>query len=80
MASYTWGTDSLKLIGMSNDDVIQKCLEALAQIHQRELSFIKEQFLRGVVKHWSLDPFTLGAFAQFAPYEVRSFQFFNQGL
>eukprot|EP00094_Tigriopus_californicus_P013497 TCALIF_13055-PA protein Name:"Similar to L-amino-acid oxidase (Siganus canaliculatus)" AED:0.03 eAED:0.03 QI:30/0.85/0.75/1/1/1/8/23/553 len=69
LASYTWGTDSLKLIGMSDDDVIEKCLEALAQIHHQDLTFIKEQFLRGVVKHWSLDPFTLGAFAQFAPFE-----------
>ena len=32
--------------------------------------FVHAQFMRGVVKHWPLDPLFLGAFAGFHAYQV----------
>ena len=32
--------------------------------------FVRAQFMRGVVKHWPLDPLVLGAFAGFHAYQV----------
>ena len=32
--------------------------------------FVRAQFMKGVVKHWPLDPLVLGAFAGFQAYQV----------
>ena len=56
---------------MSDDDIIEECLEGLAEIHKKEFGFIKKEFMSGVVKHWHLDPLTLGAFLMFTPHQVR---------
>ena len=32
--------------------------------------FVRAQFMRGIVKHWPLDPLVLGAFAGFHAYQV----------
>lgn len=70
LASYTWGTDALRFTGMNDDAVIEECLIGLAKIHNKPYSFVKELFMSGHVKRWTLDPNTLGAFLALKPYQV----------
>ena len=70
VASYTWGSDADRFEGMSDEEVIGRCLIDISLIHNRDLNFMKKIFRSGVVKSWSNDPNTLGAFAYLAPYQV----------
>ncbi|TRY75662.1 hypothetical protein TCAL_01274 [Tigriopus californicus] len=74
LASYTWGRDALRLTGMTDDEIVEECLEGLAKIHQRSLAFLKKEFTSAVVKRWSSDPLYLGAFLMFAPYQFSELQ------
>lgn len=55
---------------MSDDDLIEECLKSLATVHNLPLDYTKKLFVHGVVKRWDLDEFTLGAFAEWMPYQV----------
>ena len=55
---------------MSDDDLIDECIRSLAKIHNMEYDIVKKMYLKGVVKKWDLDEFTLGAFTVFEPYQV----------
>ena len=33
--------------------------------------YVRTQFMKGVVKHWTLDPLFLGAYARLHAYQVR---------
>ena len=39
------------------------------------IRFVQSQFLKGMVKHWSLDPLSLGGWAMFEAYQVCAIQF-----
>lgn len=66
LASYTWSDDSLLFIGASDEDLKELALRDLAKIHgERVLSLCTGV----VVKKWSMDPYSLGAFALFTPYQ-----------
>ena len=71
VASYTWGIDADRFDGLSDDDIVDQVLEDLSDVHDRDLEFLKKNLREGVVKRWANDPYTLGAFAMFAPYQVR---------
>ena len=71
LASYTWGDDALRFTGMTDEEVIKETIEGVAELHNQTFKYVNELFLRGVVKRWSLDENTLGAFASFYPYQVR---------
>ena len=71
VASYTWGIDADRFDGLSDDDVIDQVLEDLSAVHDRDLEFLKKNLREGIVKRWANDPYTLGAFAMFTPYQVR---------
>uniref|UniRef100_A0A8C9XKU7 Amine oxidase n=1 Tax=Sander lucioperca TaxID=283035 RepID=A0A8C9XKU7_SANLU len=63
LASYTWSDDSLLFLGASDEDLKELALRDLAKIHG-------ESNCTGVVvKRWSADPHSLGAFALFTPYQ-----------
>lgn len=66
LASYTWSDDSLFLSGASDEDLKELALRDLAQIHGKH---IRSLCTGVVVKRWSLDPYSLGAFALFTPYQ-----------
>jgi monoamine oxidase len=70
LASYTWGRDAQRHVGMTDSDIIDECLRSLATIHHKTITEIKTLFMEGIVKKWDLDEFALGAFAMFAPYQV----------
>lgn len=66
LASYTWSDDSLFLAGASDEDLKELALRDLAQIHGKH---IRSLCTGVVVKKWSVDPYSLGAFALFTPYQ-----------
>ncbi|XP_039677560.1 L-amino-acid oxidase-like isoform X1 [Perca fluviatilis] len=66
LASYTWSDDSLLFLGASDEDLKELALRDLAKIHGE---YIKSLCTGVLVKRWSADPHSLGAFALFTPYQ-----------
>ncbi|XP_030609801.1 L-amino-acid oxidase-like [Archocentrus centrarchus] len=66
LASYTWSDDSLLFLGASDEDLKELALRDLAKIHG---DHIKALCTGVLVKKWSMDPYSLGAFALFTPYQ-----------
>jgi L-amino-acid oxidase len=82
VALYTRGIDANRFDGLSDDDVIDHVLEDLSAVHDRDLEFLKKNLREGIVKRWANDPYTLGAFAMFTPYQGNflncCYSFFHQ--
>ncbi|XP_033991299.1 L-amino-acid oxidase-like [Trematomus bernacchii] len=66
LASYTWAEDSLLFLGVSDEDLKELALRDLEQIHGKKVWSLCTGV---VVKKWSTDPHSLGAFALFTPYQ-----------
>ncbi|KAE8279484.1 L-amino-acid oxidase [Larimichthys crocea] len=66
LASYTWSEDALLFTGASDEDLKELVLRDLAKIHGER---VKSLCTGVVVKRWSVDPYSLGAFALFTPYQ-----------
>lgn len=66
LASYTWSDDSLLLLGASDEDLKELALRDLAKIHGEKVRPLCTGVL---VKKWSVDPHSLGAFALFTPFQ-----------
>ncbi|XP_062240029.1 L-amino-acid oxidase-like [Platichthys flesus] len=66
LASYTWAEDSLLFLGATDEDLKELVLKDLAAIHGK---YVRHLCTGVVVKKWSLDPYSLGAFASFTPYQ-----------
>lgn len=66
LASYTWSEDSLLLLGASDEELKELVLKDLVLIHGEH---VKSLCTGVVVKKWSLDPYSKGAYALFAPYQ-----------
>ncbi|XP_068444372.1 L-amino-acid oxidase-like [Clinocottus analis] len=66
LASYTWSDDSLLFLGASDEDLKEMALTDVAKIHGEH---VKSLCTGVVVKKWSQDPHSLGAFALFTPYQ-----------
>ncbi|XP_023821979.2 L-amino-acid oxidase-like [Oryzias latipes] len=66
LASYTWSDDSLLFLGASDEDLKELVLRDLAQIHGER---VRSLCTGVIVKRWSSDPYTLGAFALLTPYQ-----------
>ncbi|XP_076581211.1 L-amino-acid oxidase-like [Chaetodon auriga] len=66
LASYTWSDDSLLFQGASDEDLKELALRDLAKIHGE---IVWSSCTGVVVKRWSIDPYSLGAFALFTPYQ-----------
>ncbi|XP_044039946.1 L-amino-acid oxidase-like isoform X2 [Siniperca chuatsi] len=66
LASYTWSDDSLLFQGASDEDLKELALRDLAKIHGEQVWSLCTGV---VVKRWSADPYSLGAFALFTPYQ-----------
>ncbi|XP_034757125.1 L-amino-acid oxidase-like [Etheostoma cragini] len=66
LASYTWSDESLAFLGASDEDLKELALRDLAKIHGER---VKSLCTGVVVKRWSADPHSLGAFALFTPYQ-----------
>ena len=70
LASYTWGRDSARQVGMTDKDLIEETLKEVGKIHKIDLPTIRTYYLKGVVKHWIEDQYTLGAFVTFHAHQV----------
>lgn len=66
LASYTVSDDSMLFQGMSDDELKLVVLSDLMKIHG---TYIQDLYTGGVVKKWGLDPYSLGAFAIFTPFQ-----------
>ncbi|KAK5603667.1 hypothetical protein CRENBAI_002747 [Crenichthys baileyi] len=66
LASYTWSDDSLLFLGASDEELKEVLLRDLAEIHGEHVRSLCTGIL---VKKWSQDPYSLGAFALFTPYQ-----------
>ncbi|XP_029440365.1 L-amino-acid oxidase [Rhinatrema bivittatum] len=71
LASYTWSDDSKLFLGLSDQDCLQVALDDLALIHGDRVRALWDG--TGLVKKWSLDPHSQGAFAAFTPYQTKDF-------
>ncbi|XP_021090810.2 L-amino-acid oxidase [Mesocricetus auratus] len=69
LASYTVGDDSFFFAAMKPNQVVNIILDDLAAVHHIPKEELKRMCPKSVVKHWSLDPLTIGAFAEFTPYQ-----------
>ncbi|XP_051251156.1 L-amino-acid oxidase [Dicentrarchus labrax] len=66
LASYTWADDSLLFNGASDEELAELVLRDLVQIHGEK---VRSYYTGVLVKRWSLDPYSLGAFVLFTPYQ-----------
>ncbi|KAM8854530.1 L-amino-acid oxidase [Synchiropus picturatus] len=66
LASYTCSDDADLFDGLNDEELMGVVLDDLARIHGE---FVKRLWTGGVVKKWGSDPYTLGAFALFTPYQ-----------
>ncbi|KAM9299327.1 L-amino-acid oxidase [Gastrophryne carolinensis] len=69
LASYTTGEDSEFFLSLSDDKCVDVILEDLAEIHKRPVEELRALCPKAVVKKWSLDEYSMGAFAYVAPYQ-----------
>ncbi|KAG5278371.1 hypothetical protein AALO_G00098220, partial [Alosa alosa] len=67
LASYTWSDESLLFLGASDEDLKELTLRDLALIHNT--TDVRSLCTGVVVKRWSADPYSLGAYAMFTPYQ-----------
>ncbi|XP_007526182.1 L-amino-acid oxidase-like [Erinaceus europaeus] len=83
MASYTVDDDSLFFLSMKEEQVLEIVLDDLAAVHQMPKEELRRLCPTSVIKHWSLDPHSMGAFTEFTPYQFvdYSWQLFqSEGL
>uniref|UniRef100_A0A8C5FFY4 Amine oxidase n=1 Tax=Gadus morhua TaxID=8049 RepID=A0A8C5FFY4_GADMO len=66
LASYTWSDDSLLFQGLGDEELKEVALNDLALIHGEK---VRDLCTGVVVKKWTSDPYSLGAFAIFTPYQ-----------
>ncbi|KAJ3585192.1 hypothetical protein NHX12_013913 [Muraenolepis orangiensis] len=64
LASYTWSDDSLLFLGLEDEELKEVALRDLVLIHWEQ---VRDLCTVVVVKKWSSDPYSLGAFALFTP-------------
>ena len=70
LASYTWSDDSLLFQGLGDEELKEVALSDLELIHGEQ---VRNLCTGVVVKKWSSDPYSLGAFALFTPYQHEEF-------
>ncbi|KAK5599891.1 hypothetical protein CRENBAI_014209 [Crenichthys baileyi] len=66
LASYTWSDDSLLFLGASDEELKELALRDLALLHGERIRSLCTGVL---VKKWSQDPYSHGAFALLTPYQ-----------
>uniref|UniRef100_A0A8C9UKL8 Amine oxidase domain-containing protein n=1 Tax=Spermophilus dauricus TaxID=99837 RepID=A0A8C9UKL8_SPEDA len=69
LASYTVSDDSTFFAAMDDAQVVDVILDDLAAVHDRPKEQLRALCPYSMVKHWSQDPYSLGAFTSFTPYQ-----------
>ena len=70
LASYTWSDDAIRFSGLSDEDCLKRALDDISLLHG---NWVRNLYVTGVVKKWNHDPYSLGAFALFTPYQMSEF-------
>ncbi|KAF7642216.1 hypothetical protein LDENG_00262390 [Lucifuga dentata] len=70
LASYTFEDNAALFQGVDDEELKALVLDNVAKIHGEH---VKALCTGGVVKKWMLDPFTLGPFALFTPYQLSDY-------
>ncbi|XP_018417844.1 PREDICTED: L-amino-acid oxidase-like [Nanorana parkeri] len=69
LASYTFADESDFFLALSDEECADVIFEDLAAIHRRPEEELRRLCPKVVVKKWSLDRYSMGAFADFIPYQ-----------
>ncbi|XP_018081533.1 L-amino-acid oxidase [Xenopus laevis] len=69
LVSYTLGDDSMFFSALSDEQCADVVFNDLAALHKKPKEELRRACPKIVVKKWSLDPYTMGAFAHFTPYQ-----------
>ncbi|XP_012870979.1 PREDICTED: L-amino-acid oxidase-like [Dipodomys ordii] len=69
LASYTLDDDSLFFAAMDHSRVVDVVFDDLAAIHDCPREELRALCPYSMVKHWSQDPYAMGGFAFFTPYQ-----------
>lgn len=73
LASYTQSDDSMFFAAMDQARVVDVILDDLAAVHDLPKEQLQALCPYSVVKHWSQDPYSMGAFASFTPYQYMDY-------
>ncbi|XP_026514010.1 L-amino-acid oxidase-like [Terrapene carolina triunguis] len=82
LASYTWGDDAEFFIPLSDEKCVDVVLGDLAEIHQVPKNYVQSVCDKHVIKKWSLDRYSMGAYVSFTPYQFVNYSealFQNEG-
>ncbi|XP_006894024.1 PREDICTED: L-amino-acid oxidase-like [Elephantulus edwardii] len=69
LASYTLDDDSSFFTAMSHARIVEVVLDDLAAVHDRPKEELRALCPYSTVKHWSQDPYSMGGFVFFTPYQ-----------
>ncbi|XP_072282498.1 L-amino-acid oxidase [Pyxicephalus adspersus] len=69
LASYTLSDESGFFLSLTDEECVDVVFDDLAAIHRRPQEELRRLCTKAVVKKWSLDPYSMGAFAHFIPYQ-----------
>nr|XP_045007803.1 L-amino-acid oxidase-like [Jaculus jaculus] len=69
LASYTLDDDSVFMAALGRDRIVEVVLDDLAAVHNRSKEELRALCPYSNVKHWGLDPYSMGGFAFFTPYQ-----------
>ncbi|XP_048640436.1 L-amino-acid oxidase-like [Marmota marmota marmota] len=69
LASYTKHDDSMFFAAMDDAQVVDVILDDLAAVHDRPKEQLQALCPYSMVKHWSQDPYSMGGFTSFLPYQ-----------
>ncbi|XP_012415560.1 L-amino-acid oxidase-like [Trichechus manatus latirostris] len=69
LASYTQDKDSLFLLALSHAQLVDVILDDLAVVHNLPKEEIQALCPYSTVKHWIQDPYSMGGFVSFTPYQ-----------
>ncbi|XP_067393732.1 L-amino-acid oxidase-like [Emydura macquarii macquarii] len=82
LASYTSDDDAEYFVSLSDEKCVDVVLEDLAEIHQLPKNYIQKVCDKHVIKKWSLDKYSMGAYVSFTPYQFVDYSkalFQNEG-
>ena len=71
LASYTWGTDSLRWGSLSESDRIRFAVRDVADLHNMKQGECEKLLVGGMSHSWAEDEYTFGAFTLFEPYQEK---------
>nr|XP_023408279.1 L-amino-acid oxidase-like [Loxodonta africana] len=69
LASYTLDDDSSFFTSMNHARIVDVILDDLAAVHDRPKEELQALCPYSAVKHWSQDPYSMGGFVSFTPYQ-----------